>query len=137
MTTAELTPLVQIAIGAWQDQGLSDAERQLLQSTSIVIRDLGSALGLATMGQQIIVDDDGAGLGWNVSAEESSTGYDLLTVLAHEFGHILGHEHDHTHSHESDDLMSPVLTPGTRHDYLDVIEGFFDEALRSDLPFEN
>lgn len=137
LTTAELAPLVQIAVGAWQDQVLTDAERQLLESTSIVIRDLGTALGLTTTGRQIVIDDDGAGLGWHTSTDAPQAGYDLLTVLAHEFGHILGHEHDHSHSHESDDLMSPVLTPGTRHDRVEGIDGFFSEALRRDLPFED
>ncbi|MBC8289693.1 MAG: hypothetical protein H8E37_05185, partial [Planctomycetes bacterium] len=59
-----------------------------------------------------------------------------LTVLAHEFGHVLGHEH-HSQSPASDDLMSPVLAPGTRHDRIDGIDGFFSEALQRDLPFED
>ena len=35
---------------------------------------------------------------------------DLLTVLAHELGHILGFEHDAAPGH----LMSETLAPGTR-----------------------
>ena len=35
---------------------------------------------------------------------------DLLTVLAHELGHLLGFEHDPAPGH----LMSETLAPGTR-----------------------
>jgi hypothetical protein len=38
---------------------------------------------------------------------------DLLTVLAHELGHLLGLEDLDAHEHE-DDLMAALLAPGIR-----------------------
>jgi len=49
------------------------------------------------------IDDDGAGLGWSVVRGPSSVGYDLLTVVKHELGHVIGMDHD------DHGLMAPVL----------------------------
>ncbi len=89
-------------------------------------------LGLAA-GHVLWIDRDAAGFGWFVdptpdsdeefglnSGEFSYPAFgpsgaaaermDLLTVLAHELGHLLGFEHDPAPGH----LMSETLAPGTR-----------------------
>jgi len=88
---------------------------------------------------EVVVDADAAGRGWFVDptpmehaeftaalSGESYTAlpgldaagrYDLLTVLAHELGHVLGFAGDHEHLDADefpDDLMTASLPPGTR-----------------------
>ena len=79
--------------------------------------DGGGYLGLTTP-ERILIDDDGAGLGWSTGREVSAGKYDLLTTVLHEMGHVLGREHD-----EGDDLMNALLRPGERH-LLDVDSAF-------------
>ena len=92
----------------------------------------GSALGQST-GNTITLDTDAAGHGWfldttpwdNVEyvatsnpnewvalpGSEASGKMDLLSVLLHEYGHVLGLNH----SDEAHSLMSEDLKPGVRH----------------------
>ncbi len=55
------------------------------------------------------IDQDAAGFGWNVQDPKngSSTGVDLLSVVMHEMGHVLGYDHH--------DVMGASLDVGLRN----------------------
>jgi hypothetical protein len=114
----QVAPLFTEAITRWQAAGL---EVSTFSGIEIRIADLpGATLGLAS-GQTIWLDDNAAGWGWFVDptpwddAEFTTPGdpgeqgrMDLLTVLMHEIGHLLGQDH------ETDGLMAETLTASTR-----------------------
>jgi hypothetical protein len=75
----------------------------------VVIEDLGgSYLGLtSTLDNTIWIDNDAAGAGWSILGG----GMDLLTVVAHEMGHLLGLRDLYDDDH-ADDLMAGTLQIG-------------------------
>jgi hypothetical protein len=89
----------------------------------IVVGNLPDGRLGVTIGNYVIIDSDAAGFGWFVDptpgddseftapGDQGEVGrMDLLTVLAHEFGHVLGFEH------ADDGVMIEALGPGTRID---------------------
>jgi probable HAF family extracellular repeat protein len=106
------------AIARWQAAGVDTSGLGNLQ---VHIANLGgTTLGLAS-GNTIWLDDNAAGWGWFVDPtpgddfEFTTTGnqgeqhrMDLLTVLEHELGHMLGFDHQET------GIMEDTLTTGTR-----------------------
>ena len=121
--------------------GASAAQLALLNSVSFQIVDFaGAQLGAAGAGV-VQIDINGAGWGYFVdntpyddgefalllagggrAASENSAAYgriDLLSVVMHEFGHLLGHNHD------EGGVMSDTLETGLRHADLDAL--FADE----------
>jgi hypothetical protein len=106
LTEAALQPLVAEAIARWSTAGLPASAASLLANVQVVIADLaGSYLGL-TDGKTICIDRDAAGYGWFIDStprldEEFASSriaansravdrIDLLTVVEHELGHVLG-----------------------------------------------
>jgi membrane-associated phospholipid phosphatase len=111
-------PLLAEALARWQAAG---TDTSVLHGIDIRIADLGGlTLGKAD-GNVIWLDDNAAGWGWYIDAtprddsEFTTPGnqgeqgrMDLLTVLEHEAGHLLGHEHEAT------GVMQATLPAGTR-----------------------
>ncbi len=132
ITTADLRPIVQAAIGRWATLGLTSAQVAQLQSTTYVVANLGLAreLGHASSGKVITIDDNAAGFGWFVDktprddieftkvigkserVAPGMTRMDLLTVVMHEMGHILGLPD--IDDDKSTGVMTDTIAAGTR-----------------------
>ena len=110
LTEDDLAPLVTAAIARWEAAGITDAQVTALEAVQFHVTDLAdNTLGLA-QGFIILIDQSAAGRGWFVdltpdSDEEFAADgdlltalgnslaagrADLLTVIEHELGHILG-----------------------------------------------
>lgn len=97
--TAQLNAETLQAIAAeakarWIATGLSADQIAALDGVTYQIADLGGSLGTAN-GQTITIDDDAAGSGaWFVDGtpdqDEDFSGYDLLSAVLHEQGHVIG-----------------------------------------------
>jgi hypothetical protein len=124
LTPQAVQPLVAAAIARWARAGASAAQLAALRAVQVQVADLaGAELGQAA-GRTIWIDRDAAGYGWfvdatpNDDAEFRTAGdwgqrghMDLLTVLCHEMGHVLGLGH----SLAADDVMAEALATGVRH----------------------
>ncbi|MBC8290941.1 MAG: hypothetical protein H8E37_11560 [Planctomycetes bacterium] len=135
---AELLPYVQVARQAWKDTGLTVAQQSLIDNVEFVIADLNGirALALTTTPDRIVIDDDGSGFGWNPLIETvAGDRYDLLTVVAHEFGHLLGNSDTDPFS-QPRDVMNSVLKIGERLGSHAGVDGFFQNAIDTLLPFD-
>jgi probable HAF family extracellular repeat protein len=99
------------AVSFWASTGLNSHGLSLLSQLNVQITDLpGSLVGLASA-SSIWIDRDAAGYGWsiNTSSAGSVGRVDLLSVVTHELGHVLGLDHDFRH-----DVMSATLGVGVR-----------------------
>lgn len=133
LTPSQLDATVDEALVVWQAAGVNDDQLEQLGSVEFVIADLpGAHLG-QSLGRTITIDANAAGYGWFVdptpgaSEEFSDSGahglvadkggpaadrMDLLTVVLHELGHVLGH--GDLDDILTDDIMSGWLPVGVR-----------------------
>jgi len=131
-TADDIGRLADAAVARWFDDAGVDADRLArLQEVSFELIDLpGNLLGFATW-DVIYIDTNAAGHGWFIdetpladeefvaggtadilsatSENRALNSMDLLTVIGHEIGHLLGLEDGH-----DDGLMSGTLEAGTR-----------------------
>jgi autotransporter-associated beta strand protein len=129
LTEAELASIVAEAIARWGRQGISATQIAVLRSVQVVIADLPAQQLGERAGNAIAFDTNGAGWGWFVDAtpgrDEEFLGrgpvlraidrsavdrMDLLSVVEHELGHVLGYDDMAVAS----DVMGAALSAGTR-----------------------
>jgi hypothetical protein len=109
-----LDPIRAQAIALWVAAGISAAELLALQKATIQVGPLtGGEIG-STTGNVITLDPTAAGYGWdldpNVADAPAAGQMDLLTVMAHEMGHVIGLSDDGS----ADGLMAWTLPAGVR-----------------------
>src|SRR5262249_34763271 len=119
----------------WVSQGI---DTSALDGVRIRIADLNGAMIGQTVGHTVYIDINAAGHGWFVVrtpldssefAGSGPAGIDLVSTVAHEFGHVLGYgDADSGVMTESladgvrtaaldglSDLVAPIVVPGDKH----------------------
>jgi uncharacterized delta-60 repeat protein len=123
LTPSDLQPIVDQAIARWDESGLTAKQDQTLHSAVFSIGQLSGGEVGDTFGNHVTIDPTAAGYGWFVDptpADDSEfparpgsaayRGMDLLTVVEHELGHVLGLQH----SPIPGDVMDESLPTGVR-----------------------
>jgi Ca2+-binding RTX toxin-like protein len=126
LTYEALAPIFRAVMERWTAFGINETMLARLRGVSFQIVDLdGLTLGRA-VDDKVFIDIDGAGHGWFIDstpyndvefsrvAKSKSAVYgdiDLLTVVMHELGHVLGLEDLNP---EAPDMMSSTLDTGFR-----------------------
>jgi hypothetical protein len=130
LTTAQAQPLLDEALRRWQ---LAGVDTSTLGNIQLQVADLpGGMLGMAS-GRTITLDVNAAGHGWFIDRTPRSDSeflrrgdqgelgrMDLLSVLTHEIGHLMGLDHD------EHGVMAESLAPGVRSLALSGTRGITD-----------
>jgi hypothetical protein len=112
VTQSQLDGAATLAIGDWiETLGGGDPRLASFGDMRITFADLaGDALGYA-QGRSILIDRDAAGYGWSLGGFDGADArMDLVTVVTHELGHVLGFEHN-----SGQDVMGADLEVGVSY----------------------
>ena len=138
LTASQYRPILAEAQRRWQAAGVNTAA---LSGLNVQVKNLGgTTLGLAS-GNTIWLDDNAAGWGWFVDSTPGNSSeflrlgnqgeqqrMDLLTVVMHERGHLLGHNHD-VEGVMAETLVAGVRRTDTEHDNLALVDQVFGHAV--------
>jgi hypothetical protein len=136
LTVTQAQAIADAALGLWMDTGvLTAGQIQQIRDLDFAVGDLGGRTLAVYANGVITIDSDAAGHGWFLDstpfqAEEFTAGgqpwlfsaiaggaaagrYDLLSVLAHEMGHVIGLA-DTAGSVSSTRLMTGIIGAGER-----------------------
>jgi hypothetical protein len=107
LRVATARKLLRRAAAIWSKLGAALGK---LAKARVRIVDLPDGVLALTRGNRILVDGDAAGWGWysGIGASVAAGRMDLLTVLLHELGHVLGL------THAAGGVMAEALAPGVR-----------------------
>jgi len=132
----ELAPVIAEAIRRWSVSNLIADPGAVLDAVNFRIVDLPGGMLGHTRGTTVLIDPTAAGYGWfidgspaddtefeptpNPAALVATTGspalgrMDLLTVVSHELGHVLGFEHAAVQAAAAREMMAADLVAGRR-----------------------
>lgn len=122
LSNAELAPIVAQAKEFWEEALGNNGRVNLLEGVQVSVSDLpGNTLGTA-FGSTIVIDANAAGYGWFIDPTPADSiefingsapsGMDLLTVVMHEMGHVLGYSDVYDGSNI---IMDGELATGIRY----------------------
>src|SRR5262249_3746092 len=111
LSLEQLQAVAAEALGNWQAAGLNASQLALLQGAQFDVTSLPSGWLGESLGNVVLIDATADGHGWSVGGPVAGQ-VDLLTVVEHEMGHLLGLS-DVT-AGASSNLMSQTLAPGMR-----------------------
>jgi hypothetical protein len=113
LAAEDLVTVAEAAVRYWEHSAADPGLVSGLRDVSLQLANFDDhRLGVASSSTNIVwIDVDAAGIGWNLQWESSphAPGVNLLTVVAHEFGHKLGLD-DVDPRLAGLDIMSGVLT---------------------------
>ncbi len=121
VTNPDVDAVLAEAVRLWQTatikvQGNSD-ESVSVSTPTLQFADLGQGELARTLSDgTILLDKTAAGYGWFVGVTETpdlAGKMDLLSVIMHEMGHVIGLSHDHDPN--GSDVMDQALTAGVRN----------------------
>ena len=114
LTDAQLTSAVAAARQMWTAAlGAGDSRLAALADAQFNVGNLPDDRLGVTIGHQVTIDSNAAGYGWSLdlSGRPQSGRMDLVSVVAHEMGNVMGVAE---YGHETASITSPTLRPGVR-----------------------